>query len=98
MTRNECNFFLEKVFKPSCACPPAHPHPRPPVKFRRICRPFMFSCLFGVLGSRCLTGSALLDCHVLLIEGFGIYMIRILDSLSDAVEALYGHSPCNLDM
>ena len=37
--------------------------------------------LFGVLGSRCLTGSALLDCHVL--KGFGIYMIGILDSLSD---------------
>ena len=26
-----------------------------------------------------------------------IYMIGILDSLSDVVEALYGHSPCNLD-
>ena len=36
--------------------------------------------LFGILGSRCLTGSALLDCHVL--EGFGIYMIEILGSLS----------------
>ena len=34
--------------------------------------------LFGVLGFRCLTGSALLDCHVL--KGFGIYMIGILDS------------------
>ena len=34
--------------------------------------------LFQVLGSRCLTGSALLDCHVLM--GFGIYMIGILDS------------------
>ena len=34
--------------------------------------------LFQVLGSRCLTGSALLDCHVL--KGFGIYMIGILDS------------------
>ena len=32
--------------------------------------------LFQVLGSRCLTGSALLDCHVL--KGFGIYMIGIL--------------------
>ena len=52
--------------------------------------------LFGILGSRCLTGSALLDCHVL--KGFGIYMIGILDSLSDVVEALFGHSSCNLDM
>ena len=34
--------------------------------------------LFEVLGFRCLTGSALLDCHVL--KGFGIYMIGILDS------------------
>ena len=50
--------------------------------------------LFGILGSRCLTGSALLDCHVL--KRFGIYMIEILDSLSDVVEALYGHSSCNL--
>ena len=32
--------------------------------------------MFQVLGSRCLTGSALLDCHVL--KGFGIYMIGIL--------------------
>ena len=32
--------------------------------------------VFQVLGSRCLTGSALLDCHVL--KGFGIYMIGIL--------------------
>ena len=46
--------------------------------------------MFGILGSRCLTGSALLDCHVL--KGFGIYMIGILDSLSDVVEALFGHS------
>ena len=52
--------------------------------------------LFGILGSRCLTGSALLDCHVL--KGFGIYMIGILDSLSDVMEALFGHSSCNLDM
>ena len=52
--------------------------------------------LFGILGSRCLTGSALLDCHVL--KGFGIYMIGILDNLSDVVEALFGHSSCNLDM
>ena len=37
--------------------------------------------LFGVLGSRCLTGSALLDCHVL--KRFSIYMIGMLDSLSD---------------
>ena len=36
------------------------------------------SCVFGVLGFRCLTGSALLDCHVL--KGFGIYMIGMLDS------------------
>ena len=52
--------------------------------------------MFGILGSRCLTGSALLDCHVL--KGFGIYMIVILDSSSDVVEALYGHSSCNLDV
>ena len=52
--------------------------------------------VFGILGSRCLTRSALLDCHVL--KGFGIYMIGILDSLSDVVEALYGYSSCNLDM
>ena len=39
--------------------------------------------LFGVLDSRCLTGSALLDCHVL--KGFDIYMVGILDSLSDVV-------------
>ena len=38
----------------------------------------------------------LLDCHVL--EGFGIYMIGILDSSSGRVEALYGHSSCTLDM
>ena len=43
-----------------------------------------------------MTGSALLDCYVL--KGFGIYMIGILDSLSDVVEALCGHSSCNLDM
>ena len=43
-----------------------------------------------------MTGSALLDCHVL--KGFGIYMIGILDSLSNVVEALCGHSSCNLDM
>ena len=35
----------------------------------------------------------LLDCHVL--EGFGIYMIGILDSAS-CVVAHHGHSPCNL--
>ena len=35
--------------------------------------------LFGVLGPRCWTGSALLDCHV--IKGFGIYMIGILGRL-----------------
>ena len=38
----------------------------------------VYGNMFGILGSRCLTGSALLDCHVL--EGFGIYMIGILDS------------------
>ena len=32
--------------------------------------------VFGVLGPRCWTGSALLDCHVL--KGFCIYMIGIL--------------------
>ena len=55
--------------------------------------------LFGVLGSRCLTGSALLDCHVL--KGFGIYMIGILGSLSDVVggfSCTFVHSPCNLTM
>ena len=31
-------------------------------------------------------------------KGFGIYMIGILDSLSDVVEALFGHSSRNLDM
>ena len=36
--------------------------------------------MFGVLDPRCLTGSALLDCHAL--KGFGICMIGILDSLS----------------
>ena len=54
--------------------------------------------LFGVLGSPCLTGSALLDCHVL--KGFGIYMIGILDSLSDVWKASTGTrhviSSCNL--
>ena len=54
--------------------------------------------MFGILGSRCLTGSALLDCHVL--KGFGIYMIGILDSLSGVWKPIthYGHSSCNLDM
>ena len=46
--------------------------------------------MFGVLDPRCLTGSALLDCHVL--KGFGIYMIGILDSLSDVWEASSGLS------
>ena len=46
--------------------------------------------LFGVLDPRCLTGSALLDCHVL--KGFGIYMIGILGSLSDVWEASSGLS------
>ena len=42
-------------------------------------RSYNIICMvFRVLGSRCLTGSALLDCHVL--KGFGIYMIGILDS------------------
>ena len=39
---------------------------------------YWYQGMFGVLGSRCLTGSALLDCHVL--KGFGVYMIGILDS------------------
>ena len=51
-----------------------------------------------VLGPRCLAGSALLDCHVL--KGFGIYMIGILDSLSDVWKASTGTrhviSSCNL--
>ena len=34
------------------------------------------SMLFQVLGSRCLTGSALLDCHVL--KGFGIYVVVVV--------------------
>ena len=50
--------------------------------------------LSGVLGSRCLTGFALLDCHVL--EGFSIYMIGILDSLSDVWKASTGTPPCKL--
>ena len=50
--------------------------------------------LFGVLGSRCLTGSALLDCHVL--KGFGIYMIGIRDSLSDVWKASTGTPPWEL--
>ena len=53
-----------------------------------------WSTLFGVLGSRCLTGSALLDCHGL--KGFGIYMIGILDSLSDVWKASTGTPPCKL--
>ena len=43
----------------------------------------LYYSLFGVLDPRCLTGSALLDCHAL--KGFGIYMIGILDSLSGQV-------------
>ena len=54
--------------------------------------------LFGILGSRCLTGSSLLDCHVL--EGFGIYMIGILDSSSGVWKPFTGThrvpSTCNL--
>ena len=54
--------------------------------------------MFGILGSRCLTGSALLDCHVL--KGFVIYMIRILDSLSGVWKPITGThrvtSICNL--
>ena len=50
--------------------------------------------LFGVLGFRCLTGSALLDCHVL--KGFGVYMIGILDSLSDVWKGSTGSPPCKL--
>ena len=56
--------------------------------------------LFGILGSRCLTGSALLDCHAL--EGFGIYMIGILDSSSGVWKPITGThrvaSSGNLDM
>ena len=51
-----------------------------------------------MLGSRCLTGSALLDCHVL--KGFGIYMIGILDGLSGVWKPITGThrvtSTCNL--
>ena len=58
----------------------------------------ILSRVFGILGSRCLTGSALLDCHVL--EGFGIYMIGILDSLSGVWKSITGihrvTSICNL--
>ena len=54
--------------------------------------------LFGVLDPRCLTGSALLDCHAL--KGFGIYMIGILDSLSGVWKPITGThrvtSTCNL--
>ena len=50
--------------------------------------------LFGVLGFRRLTGSALLDCHVL--NGFGIYMIGILDSLSDVWKGSTATPPCKL--
>ena len=54
--------------------------------------------LFGILGSRCLTGSALLDCHAL--KGFGIHMIGILDSLSGVWKPITGThhvtSTCNL--
>ena len=38
----------------------------------------------------------LLDCHVL--EGFGIYMIGILDSSFGLVEAHLGHSSGSLAM
>ena len=41
-------------------------------------RSLIMFMMFRVLASRCLTGSALLDCHVL--KRFGIYMIGILDS------------------
>ena len=54
--------------------------------------------MFGVLGSRCLTGSALLDCRAL--KGFGIYMIGILYSLSGVWKPITGTrhvtSTCNL--
>ena len=54
--------------------------------------------MFGILGSRCLTGSALLDCHVL--KGFGIYMIGILDGLPGVWKPITGThrvtSTCNL--
>ena len=54
--------------------------------------------MFRVLDPRCLTGSALLDCHAL--KGFSIYMIGILDSLSGVWKPFTGThrvtSTCNL--
>ena len=53
--------------------------------------------LCGVLGCRCLTGSALLGCHVL--KGFGVYRTGMLGSLSDVVggsSCTFVHSPCIL--
>ena len=47
-----------------------------------------------VLGSQCYTRPR---CWTVVLEGFGIYMIGILDSPS-CVEAHHGHSPCNLTM
>ena len=55
---------------------------------------YYYGYVFVVLGSRCLTGSALLNCHVL--KGFGIYMIGILDSLSDVWKASTGSPPRKL--
>ena len=66
--------------------------------FRSVKGKSVTQTLFGVLGSRCLTGSALLDCHAL--KGFGIYMIGILDSLYGVWKPITGTrhvtSPCNL--
>ena len=55
-------------------------HLQPP-SHRQLIRLLFFMELFGIQGYRCLTESALLDCHVL--KGFGIHTIGILDSLSD---------------
>ena len=62
---SESNLW-QQFFKKNHITP--RPSEHPPVMGEKM--------LFQVLGSRCLTGSALLDCHVL--KGFGIYMIEIL--------------------
>ena len=70
------------------------------VQLQLYCVDSVFRCkvLFGVLDPRCLTGSALLDCHAL--KGFGIYMIGILDNLSGVWKSITGThrvtSTCNL--
>ena len=60
--------------------------------------PVNLNVVLGVLGSRCLTGSALLDCHAL--KRFGIYIIGILNSLSGVWKPFTGTrhvtSTCNL--